>query len=159
MSSRSIFGKKFDSVITSEDILGKNVIDSEGSIVGVAEKVFIDKKTLDFIGVSVDKGLFKKGVVIGKDYLDRIEEHALFLKTSIMFELKGLKVFDKNGKEVGKIKEVKLIGSRNSIKEIIVASGLLRAISISPGHISTIGENVILNVTKEELEATKHSKE
>src|SRR3990167_7840081 len=70
MQEKSISGKRINKSITSEDILGKDVIDAEGGFIGVAEKIFIDPEPMDFIGISVDKGLIRSGLTIGKNYID-----------------------------------------------------------------------------------------
>ena len=152
MKNKSIFGKRLEGTITSDDILGKNVYDIKGGLVGVAEKVFLDSKTLDFIGIAVDKGMIKKGLTIGKGYIDHIAKHAIFLKIFIALNLKGMTVFDKEGRIIGIVKSVLLHGTRNSINKIIVSPGLIsKNIFIDDKHIHTVGENVVLNITKEKL--------
>jgi sporulation protein YlmC with PRC-barrel domain len=151
MSSKNIFGKDLIDAYTSDDILGKEVIDSEGSFLGVAEKIFIDKINMNFVGIAVDKGLVKKGFIVGKGYIERIAEHAIFLKTSIVLELRGLSVFDKNGEIVGKVNKIISQGNKNTIKELIVSNGFRKEISIPSENISTIGHNTIINKSITEL--------
>ncbi len=151
MSNKNIFGKDLIDAHTSDDILGKEVIDTEGSFLGVAEKIFIDKANMNFVGIAVDKGLVKKGFIVGKGYIERIAEHAIFLKTSIVLELKGLSVFDKNGEKVGKVKKIISQGNKNTIKELLVSNGFRKDISIYSEHISKIGHNIILNKLLKEL--------
>mgnify|MGYP001572748865 CR=1 FL=1 len=152
MSQKSISGKDLDNAITSDDILGKDVIDSSGSFIGVSEKVFIDKEILDFVGISVDKGFLKKNLLIGKDYIGKIAEHAIFLKIRVAYEIRGMEVFDKNGKKVGNVKDIELKDGENSITKLIVKSGLLKKIEIAPEFIDKIGYNILLNLTKKEIE-------
>lgn len=151
MSSKNIFGKDLSEAYTSDDILGKEVIDSEGNFLGVAEKLFIDKSSMDFKGIAVDKGLVKKGFIVGKGYIERITEYAIFLKTSIVLELKGLIVFDKNGEKIGKINKVISNGNKNSIKELRISSMFGKEIIIPAETISTIGQNIIINLGKKDL--------
>ena len=66
---KSISGKDLDEAVTSDDILGKDIIDVDGKLIGVTEKVFIHPNSLDFIGIEVDKGFLRKGFSIGKDYI------------------------------------------------------------------------------------------
>jgi sporulation protein YlmC with PRC-barrel domain len=151
MASKSISGKRLDEAITSDDILGKDVFDTNGGIMGVAEKIFIDKETLNIIGIEVDKGILHKGLTIGKGYIKRITPHAIFLKTSIAFEMKGMTVFDVNGVKVGKVSDVTLQGSQNIIKSIEVRTGMLKRITINNSSIASVGDNVFLNLKKSEI--------
>ena len=152
MSNKSISGKNLEHALTSEDFLGKRVIDSAGRIIGVSDKVFIDSQTLTFLGISVDKGLMFKGIVIGKGYIDKITKHAIFLKVPVAFEMKGMSVFDSTGKKIGTVSEVNLHGTRNSIKELRVTGGFLRRKYMIPSSaIAHVGDNVMLSVTKKQL--------
>jgi len=151
MQEKNISGKKINKTITSEDILGKNVIDAEGGFIGVAEKIFIEPKHMNFIGISVDKGIIKKGLTIGKNYIDKITDHAVFLKIRVVFDIKGMLVFDKDGKKVGKVSSIDLYGNRNKIKKIYVKPSFRlfsfkEKIAISEELIENIGDNVLLNV-------------
>lgn len=160
MLKKNISGRNLDNsidavlknTITSDDILGKDVIDTEGVFIGIAEKVLIDPKGLDFVGIEVDKGFLKKGLSIGKSYIERIMASAVFLNIRVVYEIKGMKVFDKIGGLVGTVRDVELIGEKNSLKQIIVRQGMIKKdIEIPAEFIQTIGENVILNVLKQEL--------
>ncbi|MFA4953652.1 MAG: PRC-barrel domain-containing protein [Candidatus Pacearchaeota archaeon] len=152
MQQKSISGKEISKAITSEDILGKEVIDAEGAFIGVAEKVFIDPKFMDFIGISIDKGIIRSGLTIGKSYIDRIADHAIFLKIRVVYDIKGKLVFDKDGKKVGTVSSIDLCGGKNKIKNIYVKSNFhlfsfKKEIIIPKEYIKNIGDNVILNVT------------
>ena len=156
MQQKSISGKAISRAITSEDILGKDVIDAEGAFIGVAEKIFIDSKSMDFIGISVDKGLIRSGLTIGKNYIDKIKEHAIFLKIRVVYDIKGKLVFDKDGKKVGTVSSIDLCGEKNKLKNIYVKPNFFLfsfkdKIVIPAEDIRTIGDNVILNVTANRL--------
>ncbi len=153
MQQKSISGKAINNAITSEDILGKDVIDAEGSFIGIAEKVFIDPKFLDFIGISVDKGLIRSGLTIGKNYIDKIASHAIFLKIRVVYDIKGKLVFDKDGEKVGTVSSIDLCGEKNKLKNIYVKPNFFLfsfkdKIVIPEEYIANIGDNVILNVAK-----------
>ncbi len=151
MSQRSISSNDLKEAITSDDILGKEVIDAEGRFIGVAEKVFIHPNTLDFIGISIDKGFLKKGLSIGKNYIERVATHAVFLNIRVAFELKGMQVFDKNGKLLGSVAAVDLEGNLNKIKQLHVTGLFDKTLAIPQDFIENIGYNVLLNVTKDDL--------
>jgi len=139
-------------MITSDDILGKDVIDLDRKIIGVVEKVLINPKSLDFVGIEVDKGFLKKGLSIGKSYISEITEHAVFLNIKVVYEIKGMIVFDKFGKEVGKVADIELWGQKNKLKKIYVKCGVMKKqFEVPVEMIETIGANVILNESKENL--------
>ncbi|MEK6850009.1 MAG: hypothetical protein AABX85_00345 [Nanoarchaeota archaeon] len=153
---KNISGKELEGTITSDDILGKDVIDLDGRFIGITEKIFIHPETLDFVGISVDKGFLRKGLSIGSKFIERVASHAIFLKISISNEIRGLKVFDKNGKKIGKVIGVNLIGSGNEIDAIEVASaigsiGVGKKLVILSKYIDKANYNILLNVTKKEV--------
>jgi len=152
MSSKSIFGKNLDNTLTSDDILGKDVIDVHGRIIGISEKIFFDEKSLNFIGIAVDKGILKNGMGIGKDYIERITPYAIFLNVPMLLEMKGVSVFDKNAKKIGVVKRVLLKKSKNVLSAIDVKrDGFGKNIIIPENYIETLGDNIILNVSEEEI--------
>lgn len=155
MKQKSISGRDLSKTLTSEDLLGKDVIDFDSTIIGVVEKVLIDPKTLDFVGISIDKGFLKKGITIGRNYIEEIKEHAVFLKIRVSYEVKGKKVFDSEGKIVGKVSSLELYENMNKIVNLIVKEDNLlfpsKEILISSRYIKAIGENVMLSIKKEDL--------
>lgn len=160
MHKRNISGIELSNAISSEDILGKDVIDLNGTFIGVVERVMIDPKKLIFMGISVDKGFLKRGLTIGRNYIDRISTHAVFLKIKVTYEIKGKIVFDKDGTNLGTVSSIDLHGVRNEIKFIHVRisrfhSLFKRELVIPSEYIESIGENVILNVKKEQLTKIK----
>jgi sporulation protein YlmC with PRC-barrel domain len=143
--------------VTAEDILGKDVIDASGMVVGVSERLYIDPKTLDIIGLSVDKGFLQKGFVVGKNYIKEVTTHAVLLTIKPSILLKGKIVMDKKGNKVGKVKAVELSNGTNTIAALIVSSGLfgLRKIRVPAEQVEKKEQNIILNVTKEDLKKKK----
>mgnify|MGYP001571535972 CR=1 FL=1 len=159
MSRRNLSGStEIAETITSDDILGKQVIDAEGEFIGVVDIVHIHPTDLDFVGISIDKGFFQKGLIIGKNYIERITKHALFLKIRPIFDIKKMSVFDKEGVKIGSVAEVILVGNRNALKELVVSTGLLKSVTIPADLIDFVGENVFLKVTKDELKSMGESK-
>src|SRR3989344_8029989 len=96
--------------ITTDDMLGKEVIDTAGAFLGVVDKVFIDPKKVSIMGISIDKGFLKKGFHLGKEYIREITPHAVFLNIRPSLTLKGLWVFDVQGRKLGKVIEVSTEG-------------------------------------------------
>jgi sporulation protein YlmC with PRC-barrel domain len=153
MAQKSISGRDLSKTLTSEDLLGKEVIDVDGTFIGVIEKVLLEPSELEFVGISIDKGFLRRGLTVGKNYIDKITEHAVFLKIRVSYEVKGKLVFDKEGKVMGKVYSIELYENRNQIVSLIVRPSLLsrREIIIPANCIKEIGDNVMLNCSKEEL--------
>jgi len=156
MPKKGISGKELDNAITSEDILGKEVIDKEGESIGVAERVFIDQTSLEFVGISIDKGFIKRGLTIGKSYIKKITKHAIFLKIKVAHQMKGMCVFDSAGEEIGTVSSIDLPNNKNKIKAIHVRiNSFLRLFGkdlvIPAEEIKTIGDNIMLKEKREVL--------
>lgn len=142
---------ELDNSITSDDVLGKEVIDVEGEFIGVAEKLHIDPTLVEIVGISIDKGFLKKGLIVGKDYIDRVTPHAIFLKISPSYKLKGMIVFDSEGKKIGNVIQIELNNSTNRVKNLLVRTGVSKKVFIDAGYIDRVGENIILNEKEENL--------
>ncbi len=111
---------------------------------------------MEFVGVLVDKGFLKKGLRIGKGYIRKITSHAIFLNIKVLYEMRGKEVFDKNGKKIGNVTDIKLWGNKNKIHTLYVNSNigyklLGKHMNIPAEMIDTIENNVILNVSEKEL--------
>ncbi len=157
MPQKSISGKDLDEAVTSDDILGKDIIDVDGKLIGVTEKVFIHPNSLDFIGIEVDKGFLRKGFSIGKDYIERIAKNAVFLNVKVAFEMRGMDVFSSLGEKVGKVSDVELVGNKNEIKSIHVkAEG--KDIIVPRNFVDKVEHGVFLNIKKNELEIYNEGK-
>jgi sporulation protein YlmC with PRC-barrel domain len=153
MNQKSIASKNPEKTITSEDILGKDVIDIDGAIIGVVEKVLISPAALELVGISVDKGFLRKGLTIGKKYISKITPHAVVLNIRVSHEIKGKKVYDNEGMMIGVVTSIDLEGETNVLAGINVRRRLImggKELSIPVKHIRTIGEGVMLRVNYQE---------
>lgn len=144
---------KLQGAITSEDVLGKDVIDSEGVFIGVSDKFYIDPKNMIILGVSVDKGFLRKGFIISTHYIREVSEHAVFLNMQPSTLHKGKDVIGDDGVHIGKIMGVNLAQDTNSILSIVVRPGLFRKRFVIPNkYIASTRVNVFLNITNPELQ-------
>lgn len=139
--------------ITSDDVLGKDVIDIEGTFIGVSEKLYLDPTSLHVLGISVDKGFLRKGYVIGSHYIHRISDEVIFLRVLPAFRLRKRMVYDSKGVYVGKVRQVVLFQQTNSLESIIVSRRFLfsKRYSIPVNKIRTVGKLIILDVHKSAL--------
>ena len=133
--------KNSESIITSDDILGKDVLDKSGDIIGVVQMIHIDKKSKQIIGITIDEGFLRPDLYIGINYIKKFGVDAIFLSIEPAQKFVGLKVFDSNGKERGKVTKVEL--ARSKVKSLKIKSGL-KTIEISASKIKKIESSVLL---------------
>ena len=136
--------RKKTSIITSDEILGKEAIDPAGSSLGVINKVHIDKKTNKVVGITIDMGFMKPDLFIGINYVKHFGIDAVFLKKIPPHKFSGLKVLSEGGELVGKVR--KIVMDRKNIKEFEIASRKLLdgKFFIKYSDIKEIGDHVIL---------------
>ncbi len=144
--------KDLDGAITSEDVLGKDVIDPRGTFIGVTDKLLLNPQTMEVLGISVDKGFLKKGLVIGSGHIKEVTPHAVLLATTPASQIKGMSVFCSEGTRQGIVQEVQLEENSNKILFLLIRTGTFgHEIKIPAGAIEYIESNVMLNTTPEEL--------
>jgi len=98
--------------ITSDDILGKDVVDSEGEIIGVVQKIHIEKKSQQITGLTVDEGFMKPDLFIGLEYVKNFGIDSVFLNMIPKEKYVGLRVFDNKGVDLGAVSKVEAKGSK-----------------------------------------------
>ena len=137
--------------ITVDDVLGKTVIDADGDILGVTNQLLISPDSFKLLGISVDKGFLHKGLLIGREHVDKVEKHAIFLNMVPALTIKGFQVFDSVGETVGRVREVRLEPGSNVISELVVDAPTGYKVSVPRDAIGEIGKNVLLKVRMRQL--------
>jgi len=144
--------EELDQAITAEDVLGKDVIDPRGTFIGVTDKLLLSPKTMEVLGISVDKGFLKKGLIIGVGHIKEVTPHAVLLSTTPASQIRGMQVFCSDGSKSGVVEAVILKENSNAIHYLEVRTGTFgHTILIPPTAIDYIESNVMLNTTPEEL--------
>lgn len=130
-----------DNLTTSDEILGKEVLDVRGRVLGIVQKMHIDRGLKKIVGITIDEGFMKPQLYVGVDKIRFFGLDAIML--NIEFESYiGLKVFNSDGEIVGIVKDV--VNNRNdNLKEIIVKANK-DEITIPVSKIKSISENVVL---------------
>ncbi|MFC1648599.1 PRC-barrel domain-containing protein [Nanoarchaeota archaeon] len=141
----------FKGTITSDDVLGKDVIDSEGEFIGIVEGLHLHPEKTEVVGIAVDKGFLRRGFALGKDHIKRVTRHAVMLNTSLVFKYKGMTVFDVEGKRLGKVIGMELKDSENKVKNILMKRGL-KKVTIPSNLIKSADNNIFLKIRRENLE-------
>jgi len=133
-----------NNLITSDDILGREAVDPEGSILGVVSKVHIEKSDMKIIGITIDMGVTRPDLFIGANFIKEFGKDAILLKRVPSDKFRGLKVMSHQGEIIGKVKDV--IEEKGRVKEFIVSGkGLFGGkYSMTYRDIEQIGERVIL---------------
>jgi sporulation protein YlmC with PRC-barrel domain len=129
-------------IITSDDILGKDAVDSDGTVLGVIIKLHIDKKFKRMTGITIDEGFMKPNLFIGMSYIKNFGVDSIFISKIPTEKYKGLTVLDSKGKNIGTVKSVN--SKRHKLKSIEVSKGLGKRFAVSYSDIQEIGESVIL---------------
>ena len=139
-------------IITSDDILGKDVVDVDGEIIGVVQQLRIDKKSKKIVGILMDQGFMKPDLYIGLDFIKNFGVDSVFLSQSPQPKIKGLDIYDKKGKHVGFVFDIIEDKKKNTIKAIIMKKTQLgKSYVITRRFIKTIGFNIILRQKESRL--------
>ena len=135
---------KSQEITTSDDILGKEAIDPDGTILGIVTKLHIGKDDKKVTGITIDMGFMKPDLFVGVDYIKQFGIDAILLKKVPPHKFKGLSVMTSDGKPAGKIKDVLLRGDQ--IKEFVVSSSRMfgKDYTITFKDIKEIGEKIVL---------------
>lgn len=141
-----------EDAITSEDLLGKDVLDKDGVLVGVSNKLYIDPESIEVLGISIDKGFLRSGLLVGAEHIEQVTPHAVFLKIRPAFRLKGMHVFDLDGARVGAVTAVTLTDDYADISSLQVKpSRFSKPVEIPGSAIGSVEDNVLLRVRREEI--------
>ncbi len=137
--------------ITSDDILGKDVVDIDGEIIGVVQQIRIDKESKKIVGILIDQGFMKPDLYIGLDFVKNFGVDSIFLSRSPRPKIKGLDVYDRNGKKIGFVHDV--LEKQNVVLGIVMKkSKISRKYLIRRKNIKVIGFNIVLRVPEKGLE-------
>lgn len=130
-------------ITTSDEILGKEVVNLEGEIIGIVQKLHIDRNTKKIIGITADEGFMKPNLFLGIENIKLFGIDAVFLNTTPKIKFRGLKVFNKTGELIGTVQEVIMTPRSSKIKELIIKNNF-KTEKIPAKSIKSIGVNVIL---------------
>jgi len=132
-----------------EEIKGIKVLADNGDEIGTVSEIYLNPLTLLVEGIKVGKGLFRTDIFIGRDYIRQMTSDSVMLNMTPTDTIKGMKVFDADGKELGKVKEVNRDEPANDLVSIVVDRGSGEDLVFDFTDIRVIGKNVMLNVPVE----------
>jgi len=142
-------------IITSDDILGKEAIDPDGSVLGVVTKVHIDNHDRKVVGITIDMGFAKPDLYVGIKNIKNFGEDAVLLSKVPASKFKGLSVLTSEGKKIGRVADVVMKNSH--VKEVIISSSrfLGKKSNIKYSDIKEIGDSIILKEGYKQREKPK----
>lgn len=132
-------------VININKIIGKKILSKDGEKLGTIGNVYIHPAKLTIEGIEVC-GAWACGEYMGKDYIKSLTSDGAVLSIIPFYRIRGKKVYDKNGKKIGKVKNINRSKKTNSVVSLVVGRGLMKKdIVINKNEIGNIGKNVVLN--------------
>jgi len=131
-------------IITSDDILGKDAVDPDGSVLGGVTKVHVDRNKMKIVGITIDMGLMKPDLYVGISHVKSLGDDAILLKKVPAPKFKGLKVLTAEGKVLGRVIDMVIFNS--TIKEFTVANRRIlgKRLGIKYKDIKEVGDSIIL---------------
>ncbi|MDO8428402.1 MAG: PRC-barrel domain-containing protein [Candidatus Diapherotrites archaeon] len=110
----------FGGAIPVKDLIGKSVITAEGKQIGKIGEVLIDPIDLCLRGLVVRRGLITTDLFISKDYIKNLSKDRVELSADPFIESTEIKVFNVNGKQIGKVKSITRADNSHRITAIVI---------------------------------------
>lgn len=137
--------KVYNSGIKVHELKGKKVMALNGKEVGKIMEIRLDANSLNLDGIEMDRGFFGLDTFIGRNYIESLSLDGAVLNMTPVSDYKGLQVFDSNGKEVGKVKEIRTKGRTNTISAIVVGTGMFNNDAVfSKSDVKSVGTSIML---------------
>ncbi|RMF07263.1 hypothetical protein D6764_00225 [Candidatus Woesearchaeota archaeon] len=131
------------SSLRATDYLRKVVLSKSGEKVGIVRDIVFHGHV--FVGLLIGKNLF-----IDSKFVHSVADDAVMLSIEPVTLLRGKIVFDADGRQIGKVKDVVRRHTGNDYESILVKKGIFRKpIAIPKSHVKTAGKNIILNTSYE----------
>lgn len=108
--------------LDSDDIAGMPVKDTDEEVLGDVSSLQIDPVELALAGIVVKRGLLEKDVIVGVEYIDRIEDDTVWLNADLTLFIEGRDVRDADGAVIGTVEAVDRVRETNAIKGFEVST-------------------------------------
>jgi len=130
-----------DNLTTSDEILGKEVLDIHGRVLGIVQKMHVDRRLKRIVGITIDEGFMRPQLYVGVEKIRFFGIDAVMLNMEIESYV-GRTVFSSTGSLIGHVKQV-IKTKAGNVKEIVVKNkdGIY---SVEASRIKSMGENVVL---------------
>ncbi|MFW5872125.1 MAG: PRC-barrel domain-containing protein [bacterium] len=129
------------------EVKGKRVLGKNGEVIGKVKDIVITEKIIEGIIVKSNG----KKVFIELNYIDQLFNDSIMLKIDPVTRFLGMKVFDAQGKILGKVVDITRSSKLNAIQSIVIKKGMMsKQKTISASHIETAKKNIILKTVENE---------
>jgi sporulation protein YlmC with PRC-barrel domain len=141
------FGKALiRQTVDIRDIVGKRVLAANGSEVGIVRSIRLDPTTLDTDIFVLDTG-HEHELLIGRNYISRIGE-GVELSMVPWETMVGKEVYDTRGLLIGRVKDIKRIGTTSKVESMVVAQPN-KDIHIDGKYLEHVSDHIGLNIAVE----------
>ena len=135
-----------DEAVHSSKTVGRRVFAKNGDDLGKVKELAINPEKMRIEGVWVSPCFTCVDEYIGREYVDKITEEGVMLKIDPLTEVIGEKVFDSQGKKIGKVSALTREKKTNSIISLEVDRGIGKDRLIVPiENVKSMGNAVILS--------------
>ncbi len=126
--------------------IGKKVISKSGDVIGRVHDIKFSRNTLT--GIVAMKSISK--LFIGTEFISGISDEALVLSIDPVTMLVGKKVFDADGKDMGKVSRLVRRGNSNSFEAVIVKKKIYsKGMKIPKADVEVSKKSIILKKSYE----------
>ena len=145
MREIKIFTPKKKEVDTTErvkSIIGKKILGKNGDVVGKVKDIITNNERIE--GILVKKKWTK--FFIDYEYIDDLYADSVLLLIDPAVRYLGMKVFDVEGRLIGRVVDIQQKNTTNIIENIIIKKHFFsKPIKIPIGEIEISDKNIILN--------------
>lgn|SRR3989338_4124563 len=122
--------------------LSKKVLSKDGDEIGRIKDIIFDEH--EIVGILVRKGF--TDLFIDLSYVEKLFAQSIILKINPVTRYIGMKVYDADGKFLGKVRDIVRKTNTNKIDAIIIKRGLfLKYLEVPVIEIEVEKKNIILN--------------
>ncbi len=132
------------STFSAQDMRGVSILSSRGVLLGKVAKVQIHLRSFKCMGIIAHLKLSGRLVYFGIDYIKTFSPQGVILSIEPAYLLLRRRVITADGKVLGRVKEVRRIGTTNQIKELVVKALFRAPRIIASEDISSLAQSIIL---------------
>ncbi|MCB9359342.1 PRC-barrel domain-containing protein [Candidatus Woesearchaeota archaeon] len=138
-----------EDTITSDDILGKQAIGPNGSILGVVVKLHIHKQNKQITGITIDQGFMKPDLFVGLEFIRNFGVDTVFLSRMPFNKYIGMQILTADGNSLGHVRD--FVIEHKKIKEFVISNRISKHTKYIPAKaVHTIGGSIILKANYKE---------
>lgn len=149
MAEMKLLSQKIDDLQSFQSIkkfLSDTVFSKNGQKIGKVKDIIFED--FNIIGIIIAKAKIFNKMFIDKEYIDRFTDQGIILTINPVVLNVKKKVFDSDGRYLGRVKKVNRTSNSNSFESLSVKKGIFsRQKLVYLKNIKVIEKNIILNTT------------